>query len=86
MAMETQLGKWGDSVALRIPADLVAYLGGDKNARVEITGLPSGGLLIKPVTAAGKPPTRAQIVAELRQLHATLPMGSSVVREMRDAD
>ncbi|PAT31110.1 AbrB/MazE/SpoVT family DNA-binding domain-containing protein [Vandammella animalimorsus] len=83
-AMQTQLSKWGNSTGLRIPAELLAYLGGDKNAKVEITGLPTGGLLIKPV----QPPTqsRAQLVARLRASHRKMPMGTSVVRQMRDEE
>ena len=38
--MQTQLGKWGNSTGLRIPAEMLVHLGGDKNARVEISPLP----------------------------------------------
>ena len=50
--MQTQLGKWGNSTGLRIPAEMLVHLGGDKNARVEISPLPEGGLLIRPVAQA----------------------------------
>lgn len=86
-AMQTQLSKWGNSTGLRIPAELLAYLGGDKNAKVEITGLPTGGLLIKPVAApAARRKTPAEWVEQLRASHRKMSMGTSVVRQMRDEE
>ncbi len=82
--MQTQLSKWGNSTGLRIPAEMLVYLGGDKNAKVEISPLPTGGLLIMPV----QPPqqTRAQLVARLRESHRKMSMGTPVVRQMRDEE
>ena len=83
--MQTQLGKWGNSTGLRIPAEMLVHLGGDKNARVEITGLPAGGLLVQPV-AAGQSgqKTPAQWAQALREAQREMPLTPAVVRQMRD--
>lgn len=73
--MQTRLGKWGNSTGLRIPAELLVFLGGDKNARVEISGLPTGGLLVMPVAQAARQEDRAALLDALDALHADLPAG-----------
>ena len=75
--MQTQLGKWGNSTGLRIPAEMLVHLGGDKNARVEISPLPEGGLLIRPVAQAQpRSKTPAEWAEQLRvaTLHARGPL------------
>ena len=34
--MQTQLGKWGNSTGLRIPAEMLVHLGGDKIGRAHV--------------------------------------------------
>ena len=84
--MQTQLSKWGNSTGLRIPAELLVYLGGDKNARVEISGLPTGGLLITPVAQQPGNPSPSDWAGQLRALQRGMPMGQPVVRQMRDEE
>lgn len=42
--METRIGKWGNSLALRIPQSVAASVGITRNAAVELT--PRGGQLV----------------------------------------
>ena len=85
--MQTQLGKWGNSTGLRIPAEMLVHLGGDKNVRVEISPLPEGRLLIRPVAQAQpRSKTPAEWAEQLRALQRSMPVGHSVVRQMRDEE
>ena len=68
--MQTQLGKWGNSTGLRIPAEM-----------------PEGGLLIRPVAQAQpRSKTPAEWAEQLRALQRSMPVGHSVVRQMRDEE
>ena len=76
--MDLQLARWGNSLALRIPAELVRrfrWREGDKvDARIAV----DGSLSIRP--ASWK---RADFAAELDQARAAMPEGSSVIDELR---
>lgn len=76
--MELQIAKWGNSLAMRIPAAVASRLKLRAGDTVHAEVLASGTLAIK--TAAW---SRAAFAAELRAAHAELPMGTSVVEEMR---
>ena len=76
--MELQIAKWGNSLALRIPSAVVRELklrDGD-TVRAEVTV--DGALAIR---SAGW--SRASFAAELGRARAALPMGYSVIDEMR---
>lgn len=76
--MDLQIAKWGNSLALRLPAEIVRLFRlreGDKvDARVTI----DGSLNIRP--AHWK---RADFGAELDRARAAMPEGSSVIDELR---
>lgn len=82
--MELQIGKWGNSLALRLPTALIKQVGLREGSRVlaEVTA----GRELRVVKAGGEALTtsRAQLVDELRAMHKDWPMGRSVVRWMRD--
>ena len=49
--MNTQIGKWGNSLAVRIPGAFVKELDLEEGAEVEVTCV-AGGLLMRPRKAA----------------------------------
>ena len=76
--MKLQVSKWGNSLAMRLPAEVVHRFGlreGDA-AKAELTI--DGSLTIRP---AGW--SRCAFAAELSAAWAGLPVGSSVMGELR---
>ena len=82
--MELQIGKWGNSLALRLPTALVKQAGLREGSRVqaEVTA----GRELRVVKSGSEPLTasRAQLAEELRVMHKDWAMGRPVVRWMRD--
>ena len=76
--MDLQIAKWGNSLALRIPSAVVRQLGLRDGDTVRAQVLADGALAIRP---AGW--SRASFAAELGHARAALPMGSSVIDELR---
>lgn len=76
--MDLQIAKWGNSLALRLPSSVVRRLGlrDGLTVRAEVTA--DGALAIR--TA---PWSRSAFAAELDAARAALPMGTSVVGELR---
>lgn len=76
--MDLQVARWGNSLALRIPSAVVRQLGlrDGETVRAQITA--DGALAIRP---AGW--SRASFAAELDDARAALPMGFSVIDELR---
>jgi len=76
--MNLQVAKWGNSLALRIPSELVRQLGLHEGATVDahITG--DGSLSIR----AARWDRKAFAIA-LKQDHSTMPMSESVIAELR---
>lgn len=78
--MNLQVSKWGNSLAMRIPAEIVRRFGlrdGDSvNAQLTV----DGALTIRP---AGW--SRRAFAAELETARAALPVGTSVMDEMRQS-
>lgn len=83
MNMELQVGKWGNSLALRLPADVARKLRLHEGARVELQIEDSGR-----ATLSAAPPAfdKAAYLAEVRALTARMPESEPVVRHMRDTD
>jgi antitoxin MazE len=82
--MELQIGKWGNSLALRLPAALVKQAGLRDGSRVQAEVTAARELLVVKAGASAQKSSRAQLVEELRVMHQKWPMGRSVVRWMRD--
>ncbi len=76
--MDLQLAKWGNSLALRIPAEYLRSIGLKEGDSVEATLTVDGGLTIRPATWNRKIFSR-----ELAAARQTMPMGKSVMDEVR---
>lgn len=78
--MDLQVAKWGNSLALRIPAEYVRSIGIKEGDRVQACLTVDGGLTIRPATWNRKAFSRN--LAEARE---AMPMGKSVMDEVRRA-
>jgi antitoxin MazE len=76
--MNIQISKWGNSLALRIPAAFIKEIQLKAGAKVEATLSKDGSLIIRPQKL-----DRKAIAAQLRAFRATLKMGKSVMDELR---
>ena len=76
--MDLQIAKWGNSLALRIPADYVRRIGLKEGDRVEASLTADGGLIIRPVKW-----DRPAFAQEVKAARDAMPMGTSVVDELR---
>ena len=76
--MNIQISKWGNSLALRIPAAFIKEIQLKDGDQVEATLSKDGSLIIRPQRL-----DRKAIAVELRAFRATLKMGKSVMDEIR---
>ena len=76
--MNIQISKWGNSLALRIPAAFIKEIKLKDGDKVEATLSKDGSLVIRPQKLE-----RKEIAAQLRAFRATLKMGKSVMEEVR---
>jgi antitoxin MazE len=76
--MNIQISKWGNSLALRIPATFIKQIHLKEGDKVEATLAMDGSLVIKPHKLDRK--TLAKMARDLR---ATMKMGTSVMDEVR---
>lgn len=76
--MDLQVAKWGNSLAVRLPASIVKRLKVKEGSALRAELMPDGTLALRPAEWS-----RAAFSEELRQAQAQLPMGSSVIEEMR---
>jgi antitoxin MazE len=76
--MNIQISKWGNSLALRIPATLIKQMQLKDGDKVEATLSKDGSLIIRPQKL-----DRKAIAAELKAFRDTLKMGKSVMDELR---
>lgn len=76
--MNLQVAKWGNSLAMRIPSDLARRFGLRDGDSVEAQLTADGRLTIRP---AGW--SRRAFAAELSAAREALPMGTSVMEELR---
>lgn len=78
MAMNLQIAKWGNSLAMRLPAELVRRFGLRDGDSVEAQLTADGALAIRP---AGW--SRRTFAAELAASRRALPTGRPVIEELR---
>lgn len=78
MVMNLQIAKWGNSLAMRLPADLVRRFGLCDGDSVEAQLTADGALTIR---LAGW--SRRAFAAELSASRQALPPGRSVIEELR---
>lgn len=76
--MNIQISKWGNSLALRIPATIIKEIKLKDGDKVEATLSKDGSLIIRPQKLS-----RKEISEKLRAFRATLKMGRSVMDEVR---
>lgn len=76
--MELQIAKWGNSLALRIPVEIVRRMGLSSGEHVYANVTPDGVLTIRHQTF-----DRKTFALQLRQLRQTLKKGKSVMNEVR---
>ena len=76
--MDLQVTKWGNSLALRIPSEVVRRLGLREGATVKAQLTVDGTLSIRPARW-----DRKAFARELTEARSTMPMGESVMEELR---
>ena len=77
--MNLQIAKWGNSLAVRIPADYVRLLGVKDGDHLVAQVGADGGLNLRPPAQW----SRKAFALELTQEADTLPMGTSVMDQLR---
>ncbi|MHB8255075.1 MAG: AbrB/MazE/SpoVT family DNA-binding domain-containing protein [Acidiferrobacter sp.] len=77
--MRLQIAKWGNSLAVRLPAECLRATGLKVGDSVEAVMTPEGGLSLVPVQAFDK----EAFLKRIRELHASMPMSDPVVGPMR---
>ena len=82
--MELQVGKWGNSLALRLPVTLAKQAGLREGSRVKADVTAGRELRLVNAGSELKGTSRAQLAKELIDMHHEWRMGRSVVRWMRD--
>lgn len=76
--MDLQIAKWGNSLALRIPAEYVRSAGIKEGDRVEACLTVDGGLTIRPAKW-----NRKAFASELQAAREAMPVGQPVLDELR---
>ena len=78
--MDLQIAKWGNSLALRIPSEVVRRLGLREGATVEAQLTVDGTLSIRPAQW-----DRKAFVRELNEARNAMPVSEPVMEEVRSA-
>ncbi|MCK9380098.1 MAG: AbrB/MazE/SpoVT family DNA-binding domain-containing protein [Sulfuritalea sp.] len=76
--MNLHIARWGNSLALRIPADYARRAGIKEGDNVEASLTADGGIAIRPARW-----NRKVFAHELAQTRDAMPMGTSVMDELR---
>ena len=74
--------RWGNSLAVRLPADCLRQASLQEGDQIEIVVGPDGRLSLEPVRRLD----RSALAADLRQLQATMPLTPSVIEECRTSE
>jgi antitoxin MazE len=74
--------RWGNSLAVRLPADCLRQAGLQEGDQIDIVVGPDGRLSLEPLRKLD----RAALAADLRQLQATMPLTPSVIEECRGGE
>jgi antitoxin MazE len=77
--MNLQIAKWGNSLAVRIPADYVRQIGIKEGDRLEAHLGADGALNLRPARW-----NRKAFAQELARDNQALPMGTSVMQQLRE--
>jgi antitoxin MazE len=76
--VDLQVAKWGNSLALRIPSEIVRQLGLREGATVEAQLTVDGSLSIRPAQW-----NRKAFALELTDARIAMPMSEPVMKELR---
>ena len=76
--VDLQVAKWGNSLALRIPSEVVRRLGLRAGATVEAQLTVDGSLSIRPAQW-----NRKAFALELNEARNAMPLGQPVMEELR---
>jgi antitoxin MazE len=76
--LDLQIAKWGNSLALRIPSEVVRRLGLREGATVEAQLTVDGSLSIRPAQW-----NRKAFALELTKARSVMPMSEPVMEELR---
>ncbi len=79
--MQASIGRWGNSLALRLPAECIRNTGLKEGAIVELKVLPTGALHLLPVARFDK----AAFLKSLDGLQRKMPESPATVAEQRQA-
>ncbi len=79
--MELTVGKWGNSLALRLPAGIARQLGLQEGSRVQAEVTDTGELRLTPPEPIRPARTRDELMEQLRKLHAEMPVTQPVERQ-----
>lgn len=77
--MTLQIAKWGNSLAVRIPADYVRQIGVKEGDQLQVHLGADGALNLRPA-----PWSRKAFALELTRHAQTLPLGASVMEQLRE--
>ena len=81
---DVKLSRWGNSLAVRLPAGLIESLGVVEGSELSLKLNPDNSVTLAPKKAR-KSFDKAKWTAQARAHLATMPSTKSVIREMRDA-
>ncbi|WP_286194302.1 AbrB/MazE/SpoVT family DNA-binding domain-containing protein [Synechococcus sp. CCY 0621] len=79
---QQSIRRWGNSLAVRIPAECLRQAGLREGDRIEIVVGADGRLSLEPLQRLD----RRALAADLRQLQATMPITPSVIEACRDQE
>jgi len=71
--------RWGNSLAVRLPADCLRQAGLQEGDEIDIVVGPDGRLSLEPLRRLD----RSALANDLRQLQATMPLTPSVIEDCR---
>ena len=74
--------RWGNSLAVRLPADCLRQAGLREGDQIDIVVGPDGRLILEPLRKLD----RSALATELRQLQATMPLSPSVIEDCRGGE
>lgn len=74
--------RWGNSLAVRLPADCLRQAGLQEGDQIDIVVGPDGRLSLEPQRKLD----RSALATELRQLQATMPLTPAVIEECRGGE
>lgn len=73
------IGRWGNSLAVRLPADCLRQAGLQEGDEIDIVVGPDGRLSLEPLRRLD----RSALATDLRQLQATMPLTPAVIEDCR---